>query len=160
MRAQGISQQDQSRSQRRQRCRTTTKTDARVLRLLRLAFLSAWALAAGAVVAHFPGRIVRQRRTRCLENKPQLRKSEAGSGISAGRRPGEFRTSIRIGVAVATLRRVARMGRSAGARNVTEFETAGGRRGRAVKNLAAETFTSGAHRRARSNSFRSWTDSR
>src|SRR5262249_53259611 len=136
--------------------RAATETDARVLRLLRLAFVSAWTLAAGAAVAHLSRRVIRKRRARRFEGKPHSRKSEQGSRISERRRPREFRTAVRISMAVATLRRAARMGGSTGAGNVDKFEAARRCRCRAIENVVAKTFASGAHRRARSNRLRAW----
>src|ERR1700730_1851191 len=160
MRAQRISEQDQSCAEQRCRHRPAAETDTGILRLLRLAFVGARTLAASQAGAHVSRGTVRGGRSGSAQTKSERRKFETRSDLYSWDGPRQFRAAVWIVVAAPTLRGVARMGRSAGTRHVFEFTSARGSGGRAIENVAAETFASGAHRRARSNRVRARLDAR
>src|SRR5207245_1227697 len=111
VRRQTIPKQNQSRTEQRCGCGIAEQADSRVLRMLRLAFVGTWALAPCETAAHVSKRIICRSRTRGVAQKSYDGKFEAGSCISSRRRPRQFRTALRIGVAIAIVRGIPRMGR-------------------------------------------------
>src|SRR4026207_880139 len=104
MRRQTVSKQNQSCAEQRCRRGTAVQTYSGVLRLLRLAFVGPRALAPCETAAHISKCAICRAGTRGTPQKSYNGKFEAGSCVSSRRRPRQFRTAVRIGVAVAIVR--------------------------------------------------------
>src|SRR6185295_13856884 len=154
LRAQGVSEQDRARALRRRRREAAARAHPRVLRLLRLAFLGARPLAAGALGAYVPRRTVR--RAGAASPGPELdARARRGRGALPGRSgAGLVRAALRARLAAPTRRRAPRMGRSAGEGVVRRAGSAGARGGGAALRLAAEALAADPHRRARPDGVR------
>src|SRR4029077_1840099 len=90
VRREAIPEQDQSCAEQRCGCGSAAQAHARILRMLRLAFLSAWTLAACETAAHVSKCIVRLSGARRAAQKPYDGKFETGSCVSSWRRPRQF----------------------------------------------------------------------
>src|SRR5205085_12309070 len=97
--------QDQPSSEQRRRRGAAAQTHARILRLLRLAFVGARPLAARAARENISGRALRQIGARSAPEKSDRGKPETGSRLPPRRGTGELRTAVRNGVAASTHRR-------------------------------------------------------
>src|SRR4029453_5907165 len=110
VRCQGIPKQNQSCVEQRCGCGAAAQTHADILRMLRLAFISARTLVARETVTHISKCIVCQRGAGGTAQKTYCGKVKTGCCLSSRRRPDEFRTAVWIGVATAIMHRTARVG--------------------------------------------------
>src|SRR6267378_1200368 len=108
VRREAVPEQNQSCPEQRCGCGGAARAHACILRMLRLAFVSARTLAARETTAHVSKCIVCRAGARGAAKEPYGGKFETGSCVSPWRREDEFRTPIWIGVAAAIMCRVAR----------------------------------------------------
>src|SRR5258706_988 len=110
VRAQAVSEPCEPHHEQRCRRGAAAAAHARVLRLLRLAFVGPRTLAAGAAGAQVSRGAVRRARARRAARKLDGRAHRRRSEVSAPRRPAELRAPVWTGLAHAARRRVARVG--------------------------------------------------
>src|SRR5262245_56254943 len=160
MRAEGISKQDHAHPELARRCKTATRADASVLRLLRLALGRAWPLASRATRAAVPAGAIREERDGRFEHEHHAGKDCWRAGLYECAGPGDIRAALWTRVASAARGRASGVAGAGSAGAVEDARAARESGRRSTQVVGGQTRLSDSRRRAPTDGIFVWPGAR